>query len=410
MPSQPTADPETMRFRAPTLEEAIATAERSLGARVIVTEANRIRRGGIGGFFAADMGVEVVVSLADESMDEALERLVTESEADERSTWQERRSRDRAITRSIPAVVPDAEPAPEGVDSPALAPFAEEARRDALRRELARRLAIPHDASPADATDAIVGELRSLAGDETSSYRRVQEAAERLAADPFLHGQSPRDEDDAPSESAAPDAASRRPTRRLGSPSAATTASSRLGTPSAMAPADLMPTRPSVRFAQTERTPVEHTPIEHKPAAIEAILAEVLTERLPSERAIVERLKIERLLAEHPMPAAERIAEPAVELVAAEPVVMSTQTAVETIAATAADVLTAPRQRNSGPPSRRHVELAVAAADQLIDSLSRSGSVQRLSVRVVLRSGDQREVEAEAQWEARPELIREVAS
>ena len=78
MPLQPTVDPETMRFRAATLEEAIATAERSLGTGVVVVEANRIRRGGIGGFFSSDLGVEVLVTLAEETMDEALERLVAE--------------------------------------------------------------------------------------------------------------------------------------------------------------------------------------------------------------------------------------------------------------------------------------------------------------------------------------------
>jgi hypothetical protein len=55
---------------------------------------------------------------------------------------------------------------------------------------------------------------------------------------------------------------------------------------------------------------------------------------------------------------------------------------------------------SSSAPSRRQVELAVAATDQLIESLKRDEGVKRLSVRVVLRTGDQREVEAEAEWEA----------
>jgi hypothetical protein len=51
-------------------------------------------------------------------------------------------------------------------------------------------------------------------------------------------------------------------------------------------------------------------------------------------------------------------------------------------------------------PSQRQVELAVAATDQLIESLKREDGLKRLSVRVVLRTGDHREVEAEAEWEA----------
>lgn len=409
MPSQPTAEQETMRFRASTLEEAISAAEQSLGARVVVNEANRIRRGGIGGFFASDMGVEVVVSLADETMDQALERLVSESGADERTSWQERRT----SKRSGPAS-PEAPEVPE-------APFAEEVRRDAIRRELSRRLANPADELVVDSVDvgtaAIVGELRAIAEDETASYRRVQEAAERLSTDSFLHdGDTPRYSDQP----------EQRPTRRLGSPSVATAATSRLGVPAAMARAVVVAPQPNT----------------NQPVALESIIAEVLTERLPSERAVIERIKIERMLADRPAP---RLVEESfadlddlstttdVEESAHEPAAlhlvrptltppvppapvptmvptMVAQTTVEVVPVTAADVLATPRQRNSGPPSRRHVELAVAAADQLIDSLSRSGSVQRLSVRVVLRSGDQREVEAEAQWEARPAGMQEEAS
>ena len=59
MPTPPPRDDnDSMQFRGPTLEEAIALAEQSLGGRVRVVAANRIRRGGIGGFFASDLGVE----------------------------------------------------------------------------------------------------------------------------------------------------------------------------------------------------------------------------------------------------------------------------------------------------------------------------------------------------------------
>jgi hypothetical protein len=63
------------------------------------------------------------------------------------------------------------------------------------------------------------------------------------------------------------------------------------------------------------------------------------------------------------------------------------------------DAVPAPRAASSSAPSRRQVDLAVAAADQLIESLKSDDTVKRLSVRVVLRTGDQREVEAHAEWE-----------
>jgi hypothetical protein len=51
-------------------------------------------------------------------------------------------------------------------------------------------------------------------------------------------------------------------------------------------------------------------------------------------------------------------------------------------------------------PSQRQVELAVAAADQLIESLTRDDTVKRLSVRIVLRTAGNDEVEAGAEWES----------
>jgi hypothetical protein len=51
-------------------------------------------------------------------------------------------------------------------------------------------------------------------------------------------------------------------------------------------------------------------------------------------------------------------------------------------------------------PSQRQVELAVAATDQLIESLQRETGAKRVSVRVVLRTGEQSTVEAAAEWEA----------
>lgn len=57
------ASDELRRFRAPTIEAALTEARADLGD-VEIVEANRIRRGGVGGFFATDLGVELVVRLA----------------------------------------------------------------------------------------------------------------------------------------------------------------------------------------------------------------------------------------------------------------------------------------------------------------------------------------------------------
>ena len=49
------------RFRGGSYEEALAEAESELGEHIRVIGADRIRRGGLGGFFATDLGVEVAV-------------------------------------------------------------------------------------------------------------------------------------------------------------------------------------------------------------------------------------------------------------------------------------------------------------------------------------------------------------
>lgn len=50
---------ERRTFRASTLDEAVAEARSELGTEVELIEAHRVRRGGLGGFFATDLGVEI---------------------------------------------------------------------------------------------------------------------------------------------------------------------------------------------------------------------------------------------------------------------------------------------------------------------------------------------------------------
>ena len=59
--AQPHPGP-TWEYRAATIEEAVEAAANDLGSDIEIITANRIRRGGVGGFFATDLGVEVVVA------------------------------------------------------------------------------------------------------------------------------------------------------------------------------------------------------------------------------------------------------------------------------------------------------------------------------------------------------------
>jgi hypothetical protein len=94
-----------LRFRGATYLAACEAARQALGATPYVLEANRVRRGGIGGFFATDLGVEITVVPADDdapvrpaelvddatlptaSLEDTLARLVAESGVADRTEW-----------------------------------------------------------------------------------------------------------------------------------------------------------------------------------------------------------------------------------------------------------------------------------------------------------------------------------
>lgn len=395
MRSQPTADATTaqdaLRFRAPTLDEAVAVAEQSLGGKVKVVEANKIRRGGIGGFFASDLGVEVTVVPENETIDEALERLVAESDADERGRWTTRSPRLDAADLTADDEIMDDDmvvdiPAPEMsmkalrkmVDLSTLTPAAIDEQFAPVVEpapRASRRLQPP--AEMVSAQD-IIAELRSLTTDPEVSFDRVQDIADRLTA----RGAA---------LDTARDAAAEAPTQKLASP-----ARKRLGSPAAAKFAE------AAAIVTTEQAAVVSAPVVAAPVAAPVVVAPVVEAVAAPVVEVVAAPAVEVVdvveVVEPPivmMPVAAPVPAP----VAPQMPIIETRT--EIVPAAAVDVLPAVRpMRPAGAPSRRHVELTLAAADQLIDSLSRSGNVQRLSVRVVLRSGDHREVEAEAQWES----------
>jgi flagellar biosynthesis GTPase FlhF len=62
------------RFRGSTYDEALTAAVDELGQKLRVIEANRIRRGGLGGFFATDLGVEISVVTEPDDLGDASRR------------------------------------------------------------------------------------------------------------------------------------------------------------------------------------------------------------------------------------------------------------------------------------------------------------------------------------------------
>ena len=121
------------------------------------------------------------------------------------------------------------------------------------------------------------------------------------------------------------------------------------------------------------------------------------TPTLPPRAVEIARAASARATQAHAMQVARSESEPQPQ---PQPHVDDVFAEYESTAVAAATAVAPARQASSSPPSRRQVELAVAATDQLIESLKGEEGVKRLSVRVILRTGDQREVEATAEWEA----------
>jgi hypothetical protein len=135
--------------------------------------------------------------------------------------------------------------------------------------------------------------------------------------------------------------------------------------------------------APVESVPVESVPVESGPTVepvVDSSAAAVVdpkTALLGTPRALVPSVDV----APEVVPADQAVAEMTIDVVA--------------------DVEGAMYDEPTGSgPSQRQVELAVAAADQLIESLTRDESVKRLSVRIVLRTAGNDEVEAGAEWES----------
>jgi len=456
---------DTLRFRAPTLEGAIALAETSLGSRVRVVAANRIRRGGIGGFFASDLGVEVTVALDDETMEDALARLVAESDADERAHWT--------------STAPRAAPTTDLVGVGGLAGAADAQTLLESFASIAARVGVNDDVPLAPGgrlTPAMHAGVTQPDDDELHAVNPVLAEvlaaimAEAAQAQDQQTQQAPLDEPEYTPEPALPIVARRAAAPLAPTAGAAPAARSHLDTgrrPVYATPPTMMrveqiieelsaitaapvfsgersqPRVPRPRFgdrlessdprasepAEIERPITRPKVLPTLPpraseiaraasAASAASHARLL--QLPEHRAAVEPVgpgeTAEVVVTDEVFTdevVAESVAEGAVESAAHDRAVPD---GIEDVGATRADDVTPRRLHvparhstiavagngtaSTQAPSRRHVELAVAATDQLIESLKREDGVKRLSVRVVLRTGDHREVEAEAEWES----------
>ena len=381
MRTQTTDRSDTMKFRGPTLEDAVALAEQSLGSRVKVIAAHRIRRGGIGGFFAADLGIEVEVAPESETIEDALERLINSSGTDERAQWEADRDEARARLGLDDAAAGTSQLTSQRVAMSGAASRTE--NRAQLRQEPASWYEPPTDydlvGSPNMAIDAYVpieqresvevrrqqltDELRRSV--QPATFERVDRATahtvgSRASATPIV--------DVEPAQPAVAASPSLLRVESIIEELQALTASPRVLSTIKQRRAEAEAVADAARMSDPVNDTTELATIDT--ATGDTAISEPGTASLPAIGS--------RIMTFSQIPATEAAAR-TVELI---------------------DTIVSPTATEASALAQRQVELAVAATDQLIDSLTREDGVRRVSVRVVLRTADQQEVEAEAEWEA----------
>lgn len=439
MPTRTTDEQTTHTFRAATLEEAVALAEQTLGCRVTLVAANRIRRGGLGGFFAADLGVEAVVSPIEETVESALERLISSSANEERARWEaDHKDSTAAVAAALAAVV-------AGDSAPT-----ESAGRSWLRR---RSAAVDemvsadntwyspptsdHDRGNRPERLARLAELDRVFGvvaadvaagtaqlDDPAPFvdndptGRIEIPAElRTERAPVANEPMPRLPSGTPSPIAAPSPAGSSSLARveriieelqvltstprllaaMGSNTGQRiTAAPPAGTPARRAPMSPTSSMPSADVAvAARRESQDWAPVGTRPAPGMIQRPSWPTTTRADEAGSTPTVSLATPRAIHSastvpsdVPAAGEVPAARAGLDHLDPLHASSD-------ASAAATVTA-----SADLTQRQVELAVSAADSLLGSLRREDGVKRLSVRVILRTGDHDEVAAEAEWDA----------
>ena len=344
-----------------------------------VIAAHRIRRGGIGGFFAADLGIEVEVAPESETIEDALERLINSSGTDERAQWEADRDEARARLGLDDAAVDTSQLTSQRMAMSGAASRTES--RAQLRQEPASWYEPPSDydlvGSPNMAIDAYVpieqresvevrrqqltDELRRSV--QPATFERVDRATahtvgSRASATPIV--------DVEPAQPAVEASPSLLRVESIIEELQALTASPRVLSTIKQRRADADAEAARMSEAVTDTTELATTEL----ATGDTATSEPGTASLPAVGS--------RIMTFSQTPATEAAAR-TVELI---------------------DTIVSPTATETSALAQRQVELAVAATDQLIESLTREDGVRRVSVRVVLRTADQQEVEAEAEWEA----------
>ena len=413
MRTQTTDDQDTLRFRAPSLEEAVALAEQSLGTRVRVVAANRIRRGGVGGFFAADLGVEVIVTPASETVEDALERLINDSADEERTQWTAERSAEPIFERVDAPIGRAASTTHDDLDMPgrrwlldqadtlpaATSEAIQAALAGAAERQPRRAAVTPVD--PSDPTTNTSSWWEPPAADRDRTASTFADLVARLAAEEEPE-RVPRQVDVIDLLAAL---AGNRDSAEFDDPTPDTEVPVITATKD-VAVAPTAPTAESPGLIRVEKIIEELQALTASPRLLSAMKQRQAApvesgpvESGPTVEPVVDSSAAAVVDPKTALLGTPRALVPSVDV--APEVVPADQAAAEMTIDVVADVEEAMYDEPTGSgPSPRQVELAVAAADQLIESLTRDESVKRLSVRIVLRTAGNDEVEAGAEWES----------
>jgi hypothetical protein len=388
-PETDLADPSARRrFRAATIETALADARRELG-EVEIVEANRIRRGGVGGFFATDLGIEIVVRLVDESSPDGDDGRAYEDEYVDSTVVGDR--------RPAPVATPTDRPAPSAQVSSSttelerlLAAAAAAGHHDQLPRTVGAEREERHGRPPHQ--DIPIAPTRTV----TPSFAELLSAQEQRL-------DTARSEHVAPREPATTEPATIEPVTIEPVTIEPVTIEPVTIEPVTIEPVTIEPA--TIEPATIEPATIEPATIE--PATIEPVTIEPVTiEPVTIEPATIEPATIEPATIE-PATIEPATIEPATIEAAA---VTGAETAAEAPSRAAA-IARRPEPRSATPkrastsrdPWRRSIDLAAGAVGQLVGQLadvapvagSRVAALSRLSVSITMPDGAVVEFSAE---------------
>lgn len=173
-------------FRGASIDEALANARAVLGDDVEALAANRIRRGGVGGFFSTDLGVEVIVAVPHDQPSELPETPGQDGPATPAGIDRLLEAADRQERHSRAEMFGSTSDAPSETPTLVSAPFVEHLRRHLL------------ETGQLDEADLIDAQMRAIEPAAKQPLRRIPDTPTAPMPAPMERVTADASEADAP--------------------------------------------------------------------------------------------------------------------------------------------------------------------------------------------------------------------